>query len=586
MLTKLTIRNFKQFDDVEIELGSPVVFVGPNNSGKTTALQALSLWSTGLRLWNAKRSGKTAPAKRPGVTVNRRDLVSVPVPGAKLLWRELHVREQRRVNGRQGTSNVRVEIVVEGATNEGEWRCGLEFDYANEESFYCRPLRLGDGNASSRMEVPPAAGEVRIAYLPPMSGLAATEPRLDPGAVDVRIGEGRTAEVLRNLCHRVHEDDEHPGRWDKLAKHMRSLFGVQVDPPKYNPALGEITMTYSEHGVPLDLSASGRGLQQTLLLLAYMYSNPGAVLLLDEPDAHMEILRQRQTYGLLTNTANETGSQIVAATHSEVVLNEAAGRDLVVAFVGSPHVVGGRRSQVAKALKEIGWEDYYQAKQTGWVLYVEGSTDLAILRTFAGRLQHDEARNALERPFVHYVGNQPGVAKRHFHGLREAVIGLRGVALFDQLDNRPDIHPIKCLMWDRREIENYLCSRETLQAFAQAEAGQDALHPLSSASETKQTERRLRAMRTAISDMETALKTLGKGSPWSADIKASDDFLIPLFQAYHEKLALPNLMAKRNFHVLAAHVPEQEIAPEVRQKLDAIARVAAGAYSSTPSISS
>ena len=55
MLTKLTIRNFKRFGDVEIELGNPVVFIGPNDSGKTTALQALALWHIGLRKWNASR---------------------------------------------------------------------------------------------------------------------------------------------------------------------------------------------------------------------------------------------------------------------------------------------------------------------------------------------------------------------------------------------------------------------------------------------------------------------------------------------------------------------------------------------------
>ncbi|HLG13009.1 MAG TPA: AAA family ATPase [Blastocatellia bacterium] len=41
MLTRLTIRNFRRFDYVDIELGSPVVLIGPNNSGKTAALQAL-----------------------------------------------------------------------------------------------------------------------------------------------------------------------------------------------------------------------------------------------------------------------------------------------------------------------------------------------------------------------------------------------------------------------------------------------------------------------------------------------------------------------------------------------------------------
>ena len=49
MLTKLTVRNFKRFGELEIELGNPVAFIGPNNSGKTSAMQALALWDIGLK---------------------------------------------------------------------------------------------------------------------------------------------------------------------------------------------------------------------------------------------------------------------------------------------------------------------------------------------------------------------------------------------------------------------------------------------------------------------------------------------------------------------------------------------------------
>ena len=65
MLTNLAVRNFKRFGSVDIELGSPVVFIGPNNSGKTSAMQALALWDIGLRRWNEKRSGQKTPEKRP-----------------------------------------------------------------------------------------------------------------------------------------------------------------------------------------------------------------------------------------------------------------------------------------------------------------------------------------------------------------------------------------------------------------------------------------------------------------------------------------------------------------------------------------
>jgi AAA15 family ATPase/GTPase len=58
MLTKIKIRNFKRFGNVEVDLGNPVVFIGPNNSGKTSALQALALWQVGLSRWNERRKGR------------------------------------------------------------------------------------------------------------------------------------------------------------------------------------------------------------------------------------------------------------------------------------------------------------------------------------------------------------------------------------------------------------------------------------------------------------------------------------------------------------------------------------------------
>ena len=85
-------------------------------------------------------------------------------------------------------------------------------------------------------------------------------------------------------------------------------------------------------------------------------------------------------------------------------------------------------------------------------------------------------------------------------------------------------------------------------------------------------------MRESIEEIEAALRTLGtKGLPWDPDIKASDDFLVPLFRAYFGKLGLPNLMQKKNFYELADSVPEHDLAPEITDVLDAIAEVASSA---------
>ncbi|MCY4360823.1 MAG: AAA family ATPase [Gammaproteobacteria bacterium] len=573
MLTNLTIRNFKRFGEVEVELGNPVVFIGPNNSGKTSAMQALALWDIGVKRWNEKRSGKSAPEKRPGVTVNRRDLVSIPHPTASHMWRDLRTREFQKINNHQHTSNVRIDLIVEGITQNEAWTCGLEFDYANEESFYCRPLRLDNSKHPERMPVPGQAGSLRIVFLPPMSGLAATETRLDQGALNVRVGEGRTAEVLRNLCFRICQNNV--DKWEPLVTKIHELFGVDLDRPRYIEERGEITMEYHERGSTLDISASGRGLQQTLLILGYMYSNPGAVILMDEPDAHLEILRQRHIYRLITEVATDSGSQIIAASHSEVLLNEAAEKDLVVAFVGKPHRIGGGARQVHKALTMIGFDQYIQAEQKGWVLYLEGSTDLAILLAFARRLEKKQAVQLLENAFVHYVGNSPPKAAEHFFGLKEALPNLKGVALFDRLDaGAPDNPQLQHLVWKRREIENYLCTKATLQEYARTSATEAVAGPLFIGAEIVN---RLNAINESIAELETALERLDKGSPWDEDIKVSDEFLTPLFKAYFKKISLPNLMSKKSYYELANYVPEHEIAPEISEKLDAIVAVAESA---------
>src|SRR5437016_8094345 len=141
MITRLLIRNFKRFPAAEIKLGSPVVFVGPNNSGKTTALQALALWELGLRSWVEKRGGKSVAKQRVGVVLNRRDLVQLPVPTTALLWLDLHLRQTPNGAGK-ATQNILIEITVEGISNGNAWQCPLEFDYSNDEIIHCRPARL------------------------------------------------------------------------------------------------------------------------------------------------------------------------------------------------------------------------------------------------------------------------------------------------------------------------------------------------------------------------------------------------------------------------------------------------------------
>jgi hypothetical protein len=61
---------------------------------------------------------------------------------------------------------------------------------------------------------------------------------------------------------------------------------------------------------------------------------------------------------------------------------------------------------------------------------------------------------------------------------------------------------------------------------------------------------------------------------WWVETKISDDFLDRLFPAFFEKLGIPNLMNKTNYHHLARHVTRDQIDHEVSTVLDSIVEVA------------
>jgi AAA15 family ATPase/GTPase len=555
MLTKLSVRNFKKLESSEIDLSSSVVFVGPNNSGKTSALQAIAFWELGMRRW-AEKQKRSKAKERIAATINRKDILSVPVPSALQLWNDLNVR--RAKEEKNGTANILIETVAEGFTKATNWKLGFEFDYANTESIYCRIIK--DPSSGERQLFPSVAQLETIGYLPPMSGLAAEEDRLVRGSIQRLIGEGRTAQVVRNLCLLI--ADERPEKWDSLSEIISDYFAVKIDKPEFNDVNGQITMTYRESsGTKLDLSNSGRGFQQVLLLFAYIFANQSSILLLDEPDAHLEIIRQKEIFNILSETANRENTQIIIATHSEAILNEAAEKSKIIGFLGKPKLVNDK-SQLIKSLVAIGFDQYYLAQQKKWVLYLEGTTDLALLKAFAHVLQHP-VEHFLERPFLKSVSNIPSDARNHFYGLKEAVSELKGIAIFDNIDKQLQSNESLCeMMWNRREIENYLPIPEALLRYLENQRTDlfSQHDPF--------------LMQNLINDYAPPVALKNKNDDWWKNTKISDDFLDKVLRTYFSRMKMPMLLTKSNYSDLAYFAKADELDAEIVEKLDSIMKIA------------
>lgn len=559
MITQITIRNFKKLDDVSFEVGNPVVFIGPNNSGKTTALQAIGLWALGTIKWyGARKDGKPRAKKRSGVPINRNDLLMLPVSTASLLWSKTSVRRGTKKNGKPATENIVIQIIVEGRIKNNAYKVGFEFDYANSESFYVRVIEGEDQLETAIQE--------KVAFLQPMSGLGKEETKLVSGAIDRLIGEGKTAEVLRNICYQLYAPEKDTpinlNAWEQVKTIIQDRFGVTLSDPVFIAERGVVELKYKEKGVEYDLASMGRGCLQTLLLLAYLFLHPQAILLLDEPDAHLEVLRQREIYNLLVETSTRLGSQIIIASHSEVVLNEAADKNTVVAFIGSPHTLN-KASHLRKSLTDIGWEKYAAAEQKGYVLFLEGSTDLDMLRAFAKILEHPTT-DELQRPNVIYLNtNLPHKAQEQFQAIKEAFPALKGFAVFDRLDGDiSDGNGLEVRSWRRREFENYFCSPELLCRFAESFGeGLFAKEPR-------------KIMEDILAEeLATTVRNDLSHRFWQ-DTKVSTDFLPIIFKKFKE--GFPSIgkdINKSEYFRVISFMRSEEVDQDIKDVLDALQKI-------------
>ncbi|MCC5840002.1 MAG: AAA family ATPase [Opitutales bacterium] len=471
LLHYIEIQNFKRFGDRQrLELDHPAVLIGPNNCGKTSAIQAVALWSQAVKTWYDARRDSTAK-ERPSVSLNRLNIVAVPVQRTRFFWHNSRI---------QGTPL----LLTAGVEFKGEVRpLTMKFIHRGDEVIYCSP----DDSGMASLDLVEHAASINVELLYPMSGLETEEPILQPGRIDVLLGQGQTAQVLRNLCLMVWKSSSKD--WKRVVFLMKRLFHVELGTPQ-ETSRGGIELHYRQPGVKdaLDVALSGRGFQQMLLIFAYLFSHKRSVLLVDEPDAHLEILRQKQVYVLLRDIATENLSQVVIVTHSEVILDEALDTNLTLLIEGTADNLA-RKSDIRNSLKHFGAAHYVKARARGYVFYVEGGTDIDMLRALAEKIDHPLKDEWDERINSFYVqNNYPettadselerveggfGVTPhKHFHGLRELLPNLKGLAILDN-DGRGRANAengaLKVLYWQRYEAENYFITPDLLRRYALAQ---------------------------------------------------------------------------------------------------------------------
>ena len=547
MIHSVRIRGFKQFGEIEFRMPGHVVLAGPNDTGKTTVLQAIASWALALRRWrelndfNRRRGYARAP-------ITRQAFPAVPLQNFHSLWKD------RRYRGR-------IEIELRHSTG---WSVTMEFIPDSTEQIYVRPKT--DASTATLRNL-----DLRTVFVPPMTGVGLDEPLYLFPKIEQILGIRRPGEALRNL---LVEANDTPDTWAQIQSSIKKLFGYELLPPDASCA-----HIFAEYRVAdadgashprLDIASAGSGFQQVLMLLLLLNTRPGATLLMDEPVAHLHAILQDAIHHELRMSATRQRSQLIIATHSEAVINSVEPRELY-AVLDQPRRIADEveSRRLALSLRVLTNADIVKAFGVRGVLYTEDSTDIGILRAWAARIGHRADRllstEAMWKPMVFQTreGCTEASAREHFEALELVREGFAGLELVDG-DAHPDIQDslitgsgLQRLRWKRYEIESYLVHPDSLARFVELLVGPDSA-----------------AQR--VDDM-LAYWHDNFPPPVVREPLGNHDYLNV---ARARAQLLPSLLAAAGFpdlpytryHEIASQMRPEEIHPEVVEKLDAICR--------------
>ena len=254
----------------------------------------------------------------------------------------------------------------------------MEFISDSTEQIYVRP----------RADVNPHALKKKTlsaVYIPPMTGLGTEEPLYQSPKIAQLLGQAKPGEVIRNLLVQAKHSET---AWRALTESIKRLFGYELIPPDETGADILAQYRHAPGEKELDIASAGSGFQQVLMLLTFLHTRPASVLLIDEPDAHLHVILQDAIYSELRSVAMAQRSQLIIATHSEVIIDSVEPRELFAMFDGPRPIADNKeRANLMRSLSILSNVDIVMAQDAPGILYVEGHTDIAILARMGSYLK-------------------------------------------------------------------------------------------------------------------------------------------------------------------------------------------------------
>ncbi len=441
--------NFKRFDSFYFSARGANILVGPNNSGKSSILDALRIAHVCLR-YTRSISPKAMEIPGTGIVYGYQlPTSSLPLPFANI------------------------------ATNYSDEDAVVEIRCRNRNKLFIllnpeRPIRFYADAENHSLKTSKSFREaisLDLVIVPPLGPFEETEHYVTDETVQRNEATRLSNRYFRNIWLRRSLPD-----FSVLSDMVtKSWAGIDIKYPEIARSdRAFLQMFYTENRIDREVYWSGFGFQVWLQVLTHLLrGTANSILVIDEPDIYLHPDLQRK----LPHLVNGRFPQFFMATHSVEIINEADSGD--VASINSSH----------RSAKRLSTEDDYQAlfnyigsyenidfsrlARAKRIIFFEGK-DRKLLRKFANKLNATKFSDDTDTSILQAGGFSQWRRVKDVAWTFKEVLKLQVdmFSIFDR-DFRPkeeidkflesmEQEGIRCVVLARKEIENYALTTASL----------------------------------------------------------------------------------------------------------------------------
>jgi len=433
MLTSVTVRNFRGFAKLDLSLKPVSVVVGPNSSGKTTVLHAVSAahraYAQAIEAAEAhpfvQKSGRITVCD--GVILQDHSRL-LPIAVQEEIFRNGDVSEGVTTEidlGFEASDPVRRLVVKLSYMRNKVLKLTVEVDcpaaLAAVESLAVKSKYRAPRLIEALRRDPPVA-----VLVPAFYGVTLQEEFRPRPVVDEHLQEGQQSRIVRNLIARLSAVD-----LEELNAFLERTVGARISertPAADSERVHPLIVKFSDVNGALDLSAAGAGVVNLIALFAALKWRQRAgkgttVFLLDEPEAHLHPRLQGKLGDELASVVRSfANAQFIAATHSIEMINRLGRRDdaVLIALDRSKGTSATLGSEAAVIDELSAWADLTPFTSLNFLasrrlLFHEGPSDARILQRaaevhFRNRPEDLAVFRRWTLVAIDGTGNVPGIA--------------------------------------------------------------------------------------------------------------------------------------------------------------------------------